>query len=443
MERAAYLAPPNLEHGRIEMITPRAAKRDRQFHLFMLTTLGLALLVSAVAWACDTPVYRYAMYNWTPESYVVVYAYDGEQDALDTAANEQLAEATTSDTPANIRFMMIDVSDPDDLQRLPTEARDALDVTSDLPLPYHVVISPHNDVLLKKRLTVEAVHQLLDSPARTELADLLRQGRAGVLILLESENPTANTQALSEAKAAIARAAAGEILPYTLDGTTEPNPEKDAFQVGLIVVSRKAPAEQAMVSMLLDVEEDLFQYTEPMIFGVYGRGRAGWPYLGKGITTENINDCLAFMSGACSCEVKEQNPGMDILVSADWNAAAESLVVQFQDDSADEYLQAEALFPVVMNTLDEQVQGESKNGEQHSPASIKQSPSTAAVADETVANKTVANETVAKNLSLESDNDSTIEFSNSPLSRSLFVVVGGMVVVVMLSSLLVLRHRGS
>jgi len=206
------------------------------------------------------------------------------------------------------------------------------------------------------------------------------------------------------------------------------------------VVSRDDPSEQALVSMLLDVEEDLAEFTEPMIFGVYGRARAGWPYLGKGITAENMNDCLAYMSGACSCEVKEQNPGMDLLVAADWDAAAESLAIQFQDDSADEYLQAESLFPVVINSLDDDqpTPSESQGNEQLMAS--------AAPVAESTSPPTANSDVPAPESSSGGATESVVELAQpkaSTLGIGLVVVVGGMVFIVMFSSLLVFRNRGS
>jgi hypothetical protein len=58
---------------------------------------------------------------------------------------------------------------------------------------------------------------------------------------------------------------------------------------------------------------------DPMIFPVFGRGRALLPLIGAGITPENIEDSGSFLVGACSCEVKELNPGFDLLLAADWN----------------------------------------------------------------------------------------------------------------------------
>ncbi len=49
------------------------------------------------------------------------------------------------------------------------------------------------------------------------------------------------------------------------------------------------------------------------------------PYIGKGITPDNLVEVVSFLAGACSCLVKEQNPGVDLLVKWDWEATADEL----------------------------------------------------------------------------------------------------------------------
>jgi hypothetical protein len=70
--------------------------------------------------------------------------------------------------------------------------------------------------------------------------------------------------------------------------------------------------------MLLRSEPDLAERSDPMVFPVFGRGRALLPLVGAGITARNIHDSAAFLVGACSCEVKELNPGFDLLLAANW-----------------------------------------------------------------------------------------------------------------------------
>lgn len=407
------------------------------------SALVATLLIGAVAWACDTPVYRYAMYNWTAESYVVVYAYDGEPSEEDREANDYLANAETADSPANIRFLTIDISNPDEVQQLPPEMQGALEGSETEP-PYHAVFTPHNRLLLKERLAPEAAQRLVDSPARAALTKHLRAGSAGVLILLQSENEGANAQALQEAEAAITRAAAGEIRPFTLAGAGVEDEEVEPFEVALIVVSRNDPEEQTLVNMLLDVEDDLREFNDPMIFGVYGRARAGWPYLGQGITRENMDDCLAFMSGACSCEVKEQNPGMDLLVAADWNAAAEALALKYQDDTADEFLQAEAMFPAVINTLETEPDADVPS------VATQEADDRLAAAEPVVLDIDPASDASApdEETLVPADkipSEQAVPLSapaTSPLGVNLLFVVGGIVVAMVLSTLVIFRLRG-
>jgi hypothetical protein len=71
--------------------------------------------------------------------------------------------------------------------------------------------------------------------------------------------------------------------------------------------------------MLVRAEPDLAERSDPMAFPVFGRGRALLPLVGPGITAENIRDSAAFLVGPCSCQIKELNPGFDLLLSAFWD----------------------------------------------------------------------------------------------------------------------------
>jgi hypothetical protein len=74
------------------------------------------------------------------------------------------------------------------------------------------------------------------------------------------------------------------------------------------------------VRMLLRSEEGLESSREPMVFPIFGRGRKLDALAGKGISTENVEEYCAFLSGPCSCQVKLQNPGLDLLLAAEWES---------------------------------------------------------------------------------------------------------------------------
>ncbi len=314
-----------------------------------LIAVAIALSGEKRGTACDTPVYRYAMYNWTPSFYHVLYVHEKSEDEADVAVNGMLDDAGRGQAAANILFRRIDVANEDALAAEPREVQAAIAQLEDVPRPFHLIFSPRGSVLFADRLDTDAAKQLLDSPARQQIASLLDAGNAGVLLLFKTGSDEANAAAESEVRAAIERASAGEIVPFTLGGPEVVDPEDEqSLRVGLVVVDPHDPDESWLTTMLLGVEDDLDDYEEPMVFGVYGRGRASWPYLGGGIQAENLNECIAFMSGACSCEVKEQNPGMDLLIEWNWEATAEALARQFPDDEGQELYRVDELFPAIV-----------------------------------------------------------------------------------------------
>lgn len=91
---------------------------------------------------------------------------------------------------------------------------------------------------------------------------------------------------------------------------------KIAFSV--LEVSKKDENERLLISMLLGSEPDLHNLKEPMVFPVFGRGRALYVLVGEGINRENIAEACYFLVGPCSCQVKGMNPGVDLLMTVDW-----------------------------------------------------------------------------------------------------------------------------
>ena len=50
---------------------------------------------------------------------------------------------------------------------------------------------------------------------------------------------------------------------------------------------------------------------------VFGQGRALYALVGDGIKHETIDRAATFLIGKCSCEVREQNPGFDLLLASE------------------------------------------------------------------------------------------------------------------------------
>ena len=92
------------------------------------------------------------------------------------------------------------------------------------------------------------------------------------------------------------------------------------IEFSLLRLSRTNLEEAALIHMLTHLEPDLDSYAkEPMAFPVFGRGRALEPLIGRGIHPDNIMEVSSYLCGACSCEIKDQNPGIDLLLAANWD----------------------------------------------------------------------------------------------------------------------------
>jgi len=89
---------------------------------------GAAVAAAQSAPACDTPVYRYAVYRWEREPYLVVRLTKGErldeQAKAVRAAVEELRD--NHKTPANIDWFEVDIEADPKLQSLPPWVRPQL-----------------------------------------------------------------------------------------------------------------------------------------------------------------------------------------------------------------------------------------------------------------------------------------------------------------------------
>jgi hypothetical protein len=190
------------------------------------------------------------------------------------------------------------------------------------PLP-----SGNEETVWAGSLSEDAVKRLLDSPARREIVKRLGAGETAVWLLLESGDKGKDDAAAKLLEARLAKLKTLLKLPELTESpedliASEGPPLRIAFSV--VRLSRNDPGEQMLVSMLLHSEEDLADLKdEPMAFPVFGRGRALWALVGKGINEDTIDEAGAFLVGPCSCQVKRLNPGTDLLVQADWDALVE------------------------------------------------------------------------------------------------------------------------
>lgn len=280
--------------------------------------------------ACTVPVFRYALERWSADDYQVTIYHrsplsKGDKTIVDWLENRALDERI----PANLTVRTVDVSSlqAEDRARPRKLPEDMPSIAVEYP-----AAGPKAGVIWSGRLSREAAQALVDSPARRKMADRILAGDCVVWVLVESGNKEKDETARSVLDAQLRRLETTLKLPQTVsysglpdtDAADRPRPDIPLrLSFSLVCVSRDDPAEEILLQMLLRGESDLDKYArQPIAFPVFGRGRALYSLVGRGINKANVEEASHYLTGACSCQIKAENPGWDMLLAANWTTAA-------------------------------------------------------------------------------------------------------------------------
>ena len=288
--------------------------------------------------ACQVPVFRYALERWPADPYGLAVFHNGplskeQQEIIAGVGYDVNLELFTIDAgkmtaPQRIRFGEVKVEQGKVLARL-----------------YYPLQSRQRDeALWEGELTAQSLSKIVNSPARQQIAKDILAGESAVWIILKSGDPKRDgkvEQDLNKHLKAITqwleipegvagpgeleRVASGEVAMEDVLRSTIPL--KISFTS--LIIDKNDPAEEMFIRMLTGfVPELLEQYPgQPLVFPVFGRGRTL-----DGISEEMLSEELmasagSYICGACSCEVKRENPGIDVVMSVEWDEALEGSAV--------------------------------------------------------------------------------------------------------------------
>lgn len=351
-------------------------KRQR-ITIIILTVL--LILVPSSAFACSTPVFRYALERWAADYYEAVFIHRGPLTQDEKQLLDKLRQEGSEEGPfLNLRVLEMDITTSTE------EKVKTLLMSEKVPetLPVLVLWYPwqkgRTPPIWQGRLTPSTVKAFLQSPVRQKLAEYLTEGQTAVWIFLESGNAAKDKAALGLLEKELETATRelkeeAESMPDELAG-----PEL-TYEFSILPVSRSDPNELILLSLLQSSESDLNEYSDqPVIFPVFGRGRALYALIGEGINTDNIREAVAFVVGPCGCEIKMMNPGVDLLMAANWDAAA----MQFYEEFYETYNEVPALTGVMPEAPTAKLDTESKAVENTLSSDVLESDSTQALAAE-------------------------------------------------------------
>jgi hypothetical protein len=288
--------------------------------------LFLFLLLSIQTFACQVPVFRYALERWQADPFRLQIISNGPPPALSEIPDHLNLELEALDltqlSPAH-QFAII-----------------GLDQITEYPaILLHPPESWTNPAPLVFPASESSLKNILDSPARQQIKTDLLAGESTVWVLIEGSDQAANDATFQQLEQTLKKAQSQIQIPegviqanqvgkvgddISLDDVLRSTiPLKISFKIKRI--KRDDPAEQAFLRIL--TANRYSPPAEPLVVPIFGRGRTPGPLLGSSITPEAILTACEYLCGACSCQVKSGNPGYDLLFQANWQKNLQSGLV--------------------------------------------------------------------------------------------------------------------
>lgn len=170
---------------------------------------------------------------------------------------------------------------------------------------------------------------LTDSPLRRRIAHDLVTGAMGVCLLLDGDEASTNAAVFAQIQSKLGKLQGSLTLPadpsYDPVSPSSPPPQlrsriplKVAFTLHRL--TRNAPGEEFLVRQIDAMLPDSDGRAAAKVVFFFGRGRAVAMPPNAPLET-SLEEFTHFLCGACSCQVKEMNPGLDLLMTANWDDA--------------------------------------------------------------------------------------------------------------------------
>jgi hypothetical protein len=183
-----------------------------------------------------------------------------------------------------------------------------------------------------REATSAGLKALADSPQRRQLTEGLINGESVVWIFIPSGNSPKDESARKVLRRELDRSS-DALAKTPLFASTGSKGKKLTYSFPILTLSRSDPREGFFLDMLLHSESVFIEHKdEPIVFPVFGRGRMFGGMFGEQINEKSIQGVVSYLASSCSCEIKAQHPGMDLLLSAFWDRVVMGEL--FVDDSA-------------------------------------------------------------------------------------------------------------
>lgn len=259
--------------------------------------------------SCSTPVFRYALEMWPAYSYIVEITHDGNLNNSQQQALTLLQNASSTEFSANLQI----------IENAKTDNSESAMIKMTFPKEHNI-----SGIIWSGPLTLENAEKIINSPSRIQALKNIQRGDAAVWLFLESGNPIRDDKQFKILEEELLRLSrelklsetatdvAGNLLDIKVINT--------GVNFSLVRINRNDPMEEVFIDILLRTEADLQYFKNaPLAFPMFGQGRVLYALAGNGIKSKNIETACSTIIGWCSCTIKDDNPGTDLLFAANWD----------------------------------------------------------------------------------------------------------------------------
>jgi hypothetical protein len=290
------------------------------------TVSSLVLLLIAAALdvrACSIPVFRYALERWAPDLYEIDVFYRGSLSPEQLDQVDALEElALQNGGAANLEVVRCHVA-----ETLAPDLAELWQSLDDPPLPCAVIRMPLGRgrpvPIWNGPLADLDPKALADSPARREICRRLLAGDSVVWLIVSLNNAESTEKSRQLLTDLLPRLADDIPLPVGVGqpGSTLASGVPLAVKFSILEISAADPAEAWLLRALRARAPEKSQPGEPLVAAAFGRGRIVELFRAAELEEQLVSDASRFLCGACSCEVKQMNPGFDLLTSTTWETS--------------------------------------------------------------------------------------------------------------------------
>jgi len=296
----------------------------------------LLVVYAMQAQACPLPVFRYALEHWVSSPVEISVLCQGTPPP---EQQQTMTDVLRQSHAPDFSFVgMVDINMPPPSPADPPPMKTWIDLGRP-PLPVIVLRRRAPDSRASATTTylplrMEYLQQLAMSPERSEMVRRLLAGDSIVWVLLQSGDVAKDKAARALLDAALRQVQEKNRLPSEAEldaderrpgwpgaGHAGAGAVPFKLQFGVVELPGQGLEAELLRGMLRPVATTLPDHAAPAVFPVFGRARALTVLWDDTLTATNIMAACDFLCGGCSCIVKAANPGVELVVDTDWNAA--------------------------------------------------------------------------------------------------------------------------